>query len=70
MTVEELIESALKEDVGDGDHTSLSTIDNKSTGTGTVKAKQAGIICGIDVALLVFHKTDPLITCSELKADG
>lgn len=70
MTIEEIIESALKEDVGDGDHTSLATIDPGAMGTGTVKAKQEGVISGMEVATLVFKKTDPAISLTVLKKDG
>lgn len=70
MTTEALIDAALKEDVGDGDHTSLATIDASARGTGSVKAKQDGIVSGIDVGLMVFRKTDPSIKTTAHKKDG
>ena len=54
--VEELIELAVKEDIGDGDHTSLATIPADACGKMPLLVKQDGIIAGIEVARMVFDR--------------
>src|SRR5690606_24938935 len=58
----DLIELALAEDVGNGDITTLATIPAEATATGTLHAKEAGVLSGIDVAGAVFAIVDPDIT--------
>ena len=53
--LEELISNALKEDVSDGDHSTLSIIDAGVKGKAILKIKDEGIIAGIDVAEKIFH---------------
>lgn len=68
--VEELIELAIKEDIGDGDHTSLSTIPADARGRMKLLVKQEGIIAGIEVAVEVFRRLDESIFIDLLVADG
>lgn len=68
--VEELIELAIKEDIGDGDHTSLSTIHADARGRMKLLVKQEGIIAGIEVAVEVFRRLDESISIDLLVADG
>ena len=58
MKIDEIIEQALKEDVGDGDHTSLSTIPYDATGSAQLMIKEDGIVAGVDIARQVFKKVD------------
>ena len=53
--VAELIEMALKEDMGTGDITTLSVIDAEREAHGIYKAKEDGIICGLDLISKVYH---------------
>jgi nicotinate-nucleotide pyrophosphorylase (carboxylating) len=62
--LEPIILNALSEDIGDGDHTSLSTIPVGQTGTAKLLIKENGIIAGIEVALEIFKAVD-----SDLKSD-
>jgi nicotinate-nucleotide pyrophosphorylase (carboxylating) len=62
--LEPFILNALHEDIGDGDHTSLSTIPVGQTGTAKLLIKENGIIAGIEVALEIFKAVD-----SDLKSD-
>lgn len=62
--LEPFILNALSEDIGDGDHTSLSTIPVGQTGTAKLLIKENGIIAGIEVALEIFKAVD-----SDLKSD-
>jgi len=68
--VEELIALAIKEDIGDGDHTSLATIPAESRGKMKLLVKQDGVIAGIEVAEMVFRTLDDSVVMEQLIADG
>lgn len=70
LTTDEFIRLALEEDTGDGDHSSLSTIDAMATGTARVKSKEDGVIAGIDTALKIFHAVDSSIELMVSCIDG
>jgi nicotinate-nucleotide pyrophosphorylase (carboxylating) len=68
--LEPFILNALSEDIGDGDHTSLSTIPVGQTGTAKLLIKENGIIAGIEVALEIFKAVDPDLKSDVLIHDG
>lgn len=68
--LDEIIRIALREDVGDGDHSSLACIPATATGRTHIVAKQPGVLCGTEVGQRVFHLVDPTIAVTRLKADG
>ena len=70
MTIEEVIELALTEDLGDGDHTSLATIPAAAMGKAILTAKENGILAGVQVAAKVFQKVDPDVRIDFQKNDG
>lgn len=70
MTIDEIIEQALIEDIGDGDHTSLSVIPPDAFGRAHLLVKQEGVLAGIGVAEKVFKKVDSRIFFHPLIADG
>ena len=70
MTIDEIIDAALKEDIGNGDHTSLSTIPASAKGKARLLIKEAGIVCGIDVAFKVLNKVDPSLVITRVLKDG
>ena len=70
MTIEEIIIAALAEDIGDGDHTSLSTIPSGATGKARLLIKQPGIISGIELARRIFKAVDAEIVMLPLLNDG
>lgn len=70
MTIDEIIEKALAEDIGDGDHTSLSCIPKEATGRAKLIIKDDGILAGVDIAKRVFEKTDNRILFTKLLEDG
>ncbi|MBE6711984.1 MAG: carboxylating nicotinate-nucleotide diphosphorylase [Ruminococcaceae bacterium] len=70
LNLNDLIEKALKEDVGTGDITTLSTIPADKTITGRFIAKESGILCGEDVARAVFAFVDPAIELNFFYKDG
>ena len=65
-----LIEEALKEDIGDGDHTTLSCVPPEKTGKAILHIKQKGILAGIDVAGKIFSFVEPNVQFTALKKDG
>lgn len=67
---DQLIYYALKEDHGSGDHTTVATIPAGFIGKAALKAKEKGVISGIDVAQKVFKATDPSLDISLHVKDG
>jgi nicotinate-nucleotide pyrophosphorylase (carboxylating) len=59
-----LIDNALKEDVGDGDHSSLSSVPSNATGKAQLIIKDNGILAGMELAQIIFARVD-----ADLKVD-
>ena len=70
MLVDEIIESALLEDIGDGDHSSLACVPESATGKATLFVKDYGILAGVDLAVRIFRKYDPSLEVDVLIIDG
>jgi nicotinate-nucleotide pyrophosphorylase (carboxylating) len=70
MKIDEIVSAALKEDLGDGDHTSNSTIPAEATGRAELLIKEDGVIAGIEVAREVFRQVDPELKFVGLMDDG
>lgn len=68
--VHQIIKSALIEDLGDGDHTSLSTIPADEKGKAKLLVKEDGIIAGVKVAVEVCKEVDPDLNVEVLIEDG
>ena len=68
--VKELIELCIKEDIGDGDHTSLCCIPADAHGRMRLLCKQEGVIAGIEVAQMVFNRLDPEMRFEQKLNDG
>lgn len=64
------VKSALLEDVGDGDHTSLSTIPAGKHGKMKLLVKEPGIIAGVEAAKQIFKLVDPKIKFVQSTNDG
>lgn len=62
--------NALKEDVGDGDHTSLATISAGTRGKAKLLVKDEGILAGVELAIEIFHLVDPGLKVSVFIRDG
>lgn len=65
-----LLDLAFLEDVGDGDHTTLSTIPADAMGRSRLIIKEEGILSGVKVAEKVLHKVDPSIKMTVMIEDG
>lgn len=68
--IEDLLDLAFAEDIGDGDHTTLSTIPEDAIGKSRLIIKEDGVLAGVDMALKVFEKLDPKIKTQVFIKDG
>ncbi len=64
-----LVKAALQEDIGDGDHSTLSSIP-ETKGIAVLKIKQDGILAGMEVAEKIFRYKEPGISFNAFKKDG
>jgi len=65
-----LIDIAFKEDIGDGDHSTLSCIPPDANGNAVLKIKQEGILAGVEVAEKIFKLKEPSAHFTAHKRDG
>ncbi len=70
QALQQLIESALQEDIGEGDHSTLACISATARGKAVLKIKEAGIIAGIEVARKIFQYKDPAVIFTPQLHDG
>lgn len=70
MLIDQLIDLAIREDVGDGDHTSLACIPLNANGKAQLLVKEEGIIAGVELAKLIFHKIDTSLIFTPILQDG
>jgi nicotinate-nucleotide pyrophosphorylase (carboxylating) len=70
IKLKHLVEEALIEDIGEGDHSTLSCIEANVRGKAKLKIKQDGIIAGITVAQKIFSLKDPASVFTSYKKDG
>ena len=68
--IDELLDLAFAEDVGDGDHTTLSTIPADAIGRSRLLVKEEGVIAGVEMAEKVLHRVDPSIKVEIIITDG
>ena len=68
--IDDLLTLAFAEDVGDGDHTTLSTIPADEQGRQRLIIKEEGILAGVDIARKVFEKFDPALKMTVYINDG
>lgn len=68
--IDDLLTLAFAEDVGDGDHTTLSTIPDTEMGKQHLIVKEEGILAGVEIARKVFEKFDPELKMTVFIGDG
>lgn len=68
--IDDLLNLAFAEDVGDGDHTTLSTIPAEEQGRQHLIVKEEGILAGVEIARKVFEKFDPQLKMTVFIEDG
>lgn len=70
MTIDDIIQAAIIEDVGSGDHTSIATIPGQVEGKAGLLIKEDGVICGVEIAAKVFKAIDPSLMFESFAGDG
>ncbi|UJH67651.1 carboxylating nicotinate-nucleotide diphosphorylase [Allomuricauda sp. SCSIO 65647] len=65
-----IISNAIREDIGDGDHSSLACIPSEAKGKAKLLVKDEGIIAGVEFAKQVFGYVDPELSIETLITDG
>ncbi|HCL84745.1 MAG TPA: carboxylating nicotinate-nucleotide diphosphorylase [Chitinophagaceae bacterium] len=65
-----LVQAALDEDLGEGDHSSLAVIPADARGKALLKIKQDGILAGVEIAKKIFHSREPAAVFLQHKHDG
>lgn len=68
--IDELLDLAFAEDIGDGDHTTLCCITADEMGKQHLLVKEEGILAGVEIAKKVFHKFDPELKMTVFINDG
>lgn len=66
----QLIERALHEDIGNGDHSTLSCIAADARGTASLRIKEAGVLAGVELAKAIFRFIEPAAQFHQFKQDG
>lgn len=64
------IKNSIAEDIGDGDHTSLSTIPIETIGKAKLIVKDEGILAGVELAVEIFNQIDPKLKINIMIVDG
>lgn len=70
LQIEPIVRTALIEDIGAGDITTISTVPEDAQATARMLAKSAGVICGLPIARMVFALVDPAIRFEVMVAEG
>lgn len=70
QVIDQFIKNAIAEDLGDGDHTSLSTIPADAQGKAKLLIKDNGIIAGVELALEIFRQVDASLLTEVFIQDG
>jgi nicotinate-nucleotide pyrophosphorylase (carboxylating) len=68
--IKDFIKLALAEDVGDGDHTSMSCIPENQLGKAHLLVKQNGILAGVEIAKRIYKEFDPELEIKTFIHDG
>jgi nicotinate-nucleotide pyrophosphorylase (carboxylating) len=70
VAITQFIESALREDIGNGDHSSLASVDPGHKSRAHLLIKSPGILAGITLAQRIFKTVDKSLTLDLMKTDG
>ena len=68
--IEELITRCLKEDIGEGDHSSLACVPKDAKGKAHLLVKESGVIAGVELAEQIFSQFDETLKFTRLIEDG
>jgi nicotinate-nucleotide pyrophosphorylase (carboxylating) len=70
QAIQSFIDSALAEDIGEGDHSALGAVPPDTRARARLLVKDDGIIAGIDLAGMIFRRVDPMLSVEFLAKDG
>lgn len=68
--INEIIDRAFREDIGEGDHSTLACVLEGATGSARLLVKEEGILAGVELAQLIFERFDPRLEMTIFKHDG
>jgi nicotinate-nucleotide pyrophosphorylase (carboxylating) len=68
--LKQFIASALSEDIGDGDHSTLASIPKNATSRAKLLVKEDGVVAGIELAMEIFKQVDPTLKIDKALEDG
>lgn len=68
--IDEIIQNALREDIGDGDHSTLSCVPENAIGTAKLLVKGEGVMAGVELAERIFKTYDPDLQFTKMIEDG
>lgn len=66
----EIIDNAFREDIGEGDHSTLACVPEDANGQAQLIVKEDGILAGVELAELIFHRFDPNLQLEVFIQDG
>ncbi|MFN5149807.1 MAG: carboxylating nicotinate-nucleotide diphosphorylase [Flavobacteriia bacterium] len=68
--IHEIIDNALREDIGEGDHSTMACVPEDANGNAVLLVKEDGIIAGVELAQMIFHRFDPKLQVQVYIQDG
>ncbi len=68
--LERIIKNGIREDIGEGDHSSLACIPKDARGKAKLLVKEEGVIAGVEFAKMIFQEVDPDLQIETFIADG
>jgi nicotinate-nucleotide pyrophosphorylase (carboxylating) len=68
--LEQIIDNALREDIGEGDHSTLACVPENAQGTARLLIKEKGILAGVELAEMIFKRFDPSLKVELFIKDG
>jgi nicotinate-nucleotide pyrophosphorylase (carboxylating) len=68
--LEEIIDNALAEDIGEGDHSTMACVPENARGKARLLVKEPGILAGVELAEMIFKRFDPTLEIQVLIQDG
>jgi nicotinate-nucleotide pyrophosphorylase (carboxylating) len=68
--LEQIIDNALREDIGEGDHSTLACVPENAQGTAKLLIKENGILAGVELAKMIFNRFDPNLKVEVFIEDG
>ncbi len=68
--LDEIIQLALREDIGEGDHSTLACVPKNATGVAKLLVKENGVLAGVEVAKRIYELYDPSLEVEYYKKDG